>query len=429
GNTEDSLGAPGQATPGRRTFRWTVLPRREGTLQLPPPGFQWFDPSAETYRTAALAPVTVEVGPALRAASTSEQTFPSEFFEHPVFPFGTRVRPWALALSGALAGLGLSLWGGRGTPDPTGTRRAEIAARREALASSGGAAFWKLAEESAAWLESEGAVPAAVRARISSARYSSDPQNPAPVRRDLDQLLAARAPRGGLLPRRALAVTAMAAAIALAAFGWGRPGPDTAARALREADSAARRGDFGAARDGWLSPWKAGSHDAGLAARLAWYEIRAGSVGPAAAWVLAGEGDAARDPALGWVRERVREAGGLIGEGSSRLPVRRSEWAAGGALFAFAAALLWRRRRWAALCAMLALGCAFAFPLQSAWNGRLDRAVVRTPTTLEGSEIELEPGQVVRITRRQGDRVLVNAGRATSGWISARAVFGIGELQ
>ena len=208
------------------------------------------------------------------------------------------------------------------------------------------------------------------------------------------------------------------------------PVPVSAARALREADSAARSGDFARARAGWLAPWKAGSRDAALAARLAWYEIRAGSVGPAAAWVLAGERDEARDPALEWVRERVREAGGLIGEGSGRLPVRRLEWAVAAALFAFVATVLRRRRRRVSrACAALAMACAVAFPVQGEWLRRLDRAVIRTPSTIEGTEIELEPGQVVRITRRQEGRVMVSAGHGTAGWIPARAVFGIGELQ
>ena len=428
GTTEDSLAAPGQAAAGRRTFRWTVLPRREGTLQIPAPAFQWFDPAAQSYRTAALAPLSLEVGPALRAASTSEQTFPSEFFEHPVSPFGTRVQPWAFAIAGLLAGSAIVWWRGGARPGVVSERRAEIAARRAALAGAGGAAFWKLAEETAAGLEAEQALPAALRETIASARYSSELRNPAPVRRDLDQLLAARMPRGGVLPRRALAVGILAAALVVGFVGAGRPGPEAAARALREADSAARSGDFARARAGWIAPWKAGSHDAGLAARLAWYEIRAGSVGPAAAWVLAGENHEARESALGWVRERVREAGGLIGEGAGRLPVRRGEWAGLAAACALAAALMWRRRRLAVTLAVLALLSAVAFPLEGAWIRRLDRAVVRTPSAVEGTEIELEPGQVVRIMGRQGDRVKVMAGRGTSGWIPARAVYGIGEL-
>jgi hypothetical protein len=412
GTTEDSLGAPGQAAAGRRTFRWTVLPRREGTLELPAPAFQWFDPSAETYRSAPLAPLTIQVGPALRAASTSDQTFPGELFENPVSPFGTRARPWGFALAGLLAGSAIAMWRGGPRRDAAGERRSEIAARRTALAGAGGAAFWKLAEDAAAWLEAEAPLPAPLRDRISSARYSSEPANPAPVRRDLDQRLAARMPRGGELPRRALSIVLAAGALALAFFGLGAAGPDSALRATREADGAARNGDFVRARSGWIEPWKAGSHDAGLAA-----------------WVLAGENDEARDPALEWVRDRVREAGGLIGEGAGRLPVRRGEWAALAGVFGLAAGLLWPRRRGAIACALLALVCATAFPLEGAWIRHLDRAVVRSPSTVEGSEIELEPGQVVRIAGRQGDRVKVIAGRGTSGWIPARSVFGIGELQ
>jgi hypothetical protein len=429
GTTEDSLGAPGQATPGRRTFRWTVLPRREGTLSIPPPAFQWFDPSAVVYRTATLSPLTLEVGPALRAASTSEETFPPVFVDHPVAPFSARVQPWAFALAGLFAGGAVALWRGAARARGSGDPRGEFATRRAALASAGGAAFWKLAEETGALLETHGTLPPSLRDAIAAARYSTGTPNPVPVRRALDQLLATRAARGGGIPRRALAIGVLAVAGACVVLGAGRPGPDHAARAVLEADSAARSGDFARARSGWLTPWKGGSHDAGLAARLAWYEIRAGSVGPAAAWVLAGEDDEARDPALEWVRERVREAGGLIGEGAGRLPVRRLEWAALAGVLGLAAGLLMRRRRLAVACAILSLLAAAAFPLEGLWLQRLDRAVVRTPTTVEGTEIELEPGQVVRITRHEVDRVMVSAGPGTRGWIPGRAVFGIGELQ
>ena len=429
GNTEDSLGAPGQAAVGRRTFRWTVLPRREGTLQIPPPAFQWFDPAAASYRTAALAPLALEVGPALRAASTSEQSFPPVFSDHPVSPFSNHPRAWAFALAGLLLGAAVAVWRSSARSPAQTDARAAMASRRAALAAAGGATFWKLAEEAASLLEREGALPASLGGAIAAARYSNATPNPVPVRRALDQLLASRAARGGPGGRRVLAVGLAVAAAVIGVLGLGSAGDPRSEREAREADSAARSGDFGRARAGWLAPWKAGSHDAGLAARLAWYEIRAGSVGPAAAWVLAGEDDEARDPALEWVRERVREAGGLIGEGAGRLPVRRIEWAALAGLLAMGAALAWPKRRLAAICAILSLAAAAAFPLEGWRLERLDRAVVRTPSTVEGTAIELEPGQVVRITRRSGDRVLVSAGPGTRGWIPARAVFGIGELR
>lgn len=428
GDTEDSLGAPGQPSAGRRTFRWTLLPRREGTLTIPPPAFAWFDPAAQAYRSASLAALSLEVGPALNAAGGSEQTFPPQLFDRPVRPFGVPLRPWAFLLAGLLAGIAVSLARAR-APGAAPGRRAEIEALRATLAASGGVAFWKRAEETLVWLETEGALPPALRERIGSARYSSAMTNPVPVRRELDQILAARLPRERTLPRRALAMLLGVAAIAVACLGMPRPGPESAAAALRAADDAARAGVLDQAHSGWLSSWKSGVREAPLAARLAWYEIRSGAVGPAAAWVLAGEAGEARDPALAWVRDRVREAGGLSGEGAGRLPIRRAEWAGAAAAFAFAAALLRRRRRIAVVAGLIALVSAVAFPLEDAWLRGLGRAVVRAPSTIEGTEIELEPGQVVRITGRDGARVMVSAGRGASGWIPAPAVFGVEELQ
>ncbi len=62
--TDDSLAAPGETTPGRRRFSWTVLPRRTGRLQIAAPPFAWFDPAAGAYRTASLPPVELDVNAA-----------------------------------------------------------------------------------------------------------------------------------------------------------------------------------------------------------------------------------------------------------------------------------------------------------------------------------------------------------------------------
>lgn len=201
-----------------------------------------------------------------------------------------------------------------------------------------------------------------------------------------------------------------------------------AARALA-ADRAARSGDVERARREWTALWRDGSRNPGLAARLAWQEVRTGEVGTASLWVLEGERTESRDPALGWVAERVREGGGLIGARAMRLPIRRIEWCALALLLATLAGTLWSRRRPATVLLVLAAAAAFASPVESWQARRLDRAVMRAPTVLEGAEVGLEPGQVVRIVSRAESRVRVAAGAGIEGWVPARSIYSLEELR
>jgi hypothetical protein len=427
GTVEDSLAAPGTSTPGRRRFQWTVLPRREGQIEIEPPQFVWFDPAAGAYRRANLAPATLEVTPPLNTASGGEESFPRVFQEHPLPAPGSRpAQPWAFAIAGLALGAALVLWrraarSGAGEP--------ERAQQREWLRAVGlarGGDFWRIAEEASVWLESRGRPVKNLRRQIAASRYGGEAADPESVRRNLiEHLSQALAEARSPLPTRVAAVTLVLAAIALVVLFAPHPGEE---RAKGQGDAAARRGDVAAACSGWRARWREGDHRSPLAARLAWCEVRAGNVAPATVWVLAGERDEPRDPALAWVGERVREGGGMIGVERVRLPVRSLEWALLALGFGIAAGALWPRRVRAALALVIAIGCALARPVETAVARRSDVAVVREPIALDGTGTELEPGQVVHILERAEDRMRVRAGKAVFGWLPAHALYGLEDL-
>ena len=67
--------------------------------------------------------------------------------------------------------------------------------------------------------------------------------------------------------------------------------------------------------------------------------------------------------------------------------------------------------------AAAALGGAAVFPVQSLLRARDPRAVVLDRIALEGSGLSLEPGQVVRVRERNGERARVDAGADVVGWM------------
>ncbi len=427
GTVDDSLAAPGTSTPGRRRFQWTVLPRREGRIEIEPPQFVWFDPVAGVYRRADLAPATLEVGPPLNTASTGEESFPRVFQDHPFPGPGARhAQPWAFAIAGLALGAALALWR---RASRSGAGEPERAQQREWLRAVGlarGGDFWRIAEEASVWLESRGRPVKNLRRQIAASRYGGQAADPESVRRSLiEHLSQALAEARSPLPMRFAAVALMLAAVALIVLFSPHAGE---ASGSGEGDAAARRGDVATACSAWRARWRAGDHSSPLAARLAWGEVRAGNVAPATVWVLAGERDEPRDPALAWVGERVREGGGMIGVERVRLPVRSLEWALLALGFGFAAGALWPRRLPAAVALLLAIGCALARPVETAIAKKSDLAVVREPVALDETGVELEPGQVVHILERAEDRMRVRAGRGVLGWLPARAIYGLEDL-
>ena len=430
--TDDSLAAPGQAAPGRRTFQWTLLPRREGRLSIPPPAFAWFDPAQPQYRSIALEPLTLDVGPALNPAGGWSTTFPPVFLEHPVTPFARHSQPWAYAVAGLMLGGSIALLRAASRPASDAPERARQRERLRAIGLASGPDFWQAADEASAWLESRGGSVRALRESIAAARYGGAAPDAAKLRRALIEQLSKLLPaaRATLPMRVAAAALGLAAIVLVVLFSGGTTDLGTSrAREMVQADAAARIGDVDRARSAWRALWKEGAREAGLAARLAWGEIRTGSVGPAATWVLAGEIDDPRDPSLEWVRQRVQEAGGLIGSGGARLPVRRLEWALAALTFGALVGFAWPRRVVSAALVVLAVGAAAVFPAQTVALRRADRAVVRAPVGLEATGIELETGQVVRILERRGARVRIAAGRGVVAWVPASALYAVEDLR
>ena len=430
GTSEDSLPAPGASGAGRRRFQWNVLPRREGRLTIAAPVFAWFDPAARAYRSAALAPFVVEVGPRVFSSGGERDGFPVVFLRDVPDPFVRGATPWAWALAGLLAGAAAVAWRVRPAADRHAEARARGAAWRNALRAPGGAAFWRAAEEAAEWLELSGRPVGEVRAQVVATRYGGGDADVDAVRlrlsRELTAALPAAAVRQGWRP---VAVALAGVAVILLVLSGVPLGESANSLRLRAVDRVAREGDVARARAAWNELWREGARGPGLAARLAWAEATRGALGPAAVWVLRGEQTDARDPALAWVSELVREGGGLAGARPVRLPVRRVEWAVVALALGLGAGAVWPRRGLALPLAVLALCAAGVDPLQDAWAAHVGQSVVGRSVTLEGAGLELETGQVVQVLRSEGNWARVRAGRELEGRVPAAALLPVGRVR
>jgi hypothetical protein len=416
GTADDSLPALGVIARGRRRFQWNVLPQRPGALSIAPPAFAWFDPAARAYRHATLAPLGVEVGPPLFSSSHEREAFPGALLRDAPDPFARGVAPWAWALAGLLAGAAVVLWRARPAPDPRATERTQLAGWRNALRAPGGAAFWRAAEEACDWLERAGRPVEEVRAQVVATRYGGGEADVSAVRLRLSKELSGVLPAA---PRRwisrPVAVVLAAVAAIVLALSLAGLGESAGAVRLRAGDRAARDGDVARARAAWLGMWREGARAPALAARIAWAELTRGAPGPAAQWVLRGERWGARDPALAWVSDLVREGGGLAGERPVRLPIRRGEWAVLALALGIGAGACWPRRALVATLAALALAAAAVEPVQDVWATHVAQAVIARSVPLERTGLELETGQVVQVLGREGDLARVRAGRDLNG--------------
>jgi len=409
---DDSLGTAGEWGPGRKRFQWTVLARREGPLELVAPALGWFDPADGRYHEAQPPAVHVMIGPAAYpGGASSPGGYPAVLMERPVVPGSRPVQPWAWALGGGLAGAAIALRRRSSRTPPEAPERARALEWLRAVGTAEGPHFWSAAEDSVEWLAARGADVAGLAADVRRARYGGADSDPSAVRaRVVERLSAALPAAGGGFGPRALAGVALALGIAtVLLLGWGAPMPGSAG-ALRQAETAARRGDLGAAREGWDEAWRAGLHTPPLAARLAWADLQLGQVGQATAWALRGRRAEPRDPALEWMAARAREAGGLLGAPIERWPVRRIEWAIAAMALAIAAGLAWPRQGAVWTLAILALACGLVAELEALAMRTRPLAVVTRSCTLDPDGLELQPGQVVRLMGAHADVAEVRAG-------------------
>lgn len=427
GTSDDSLPAPEGAAAGRRRFQWNVLPRHTGALAIAAPAFAWFDPATGGYRSATLPALNVEVGPPVFSAGHEREVFPGALMRDAPDPFARGVAPWAWALAGLLAGAAAVAWRVRPALDPHAEARARVAGWRNALRAPGGAAFWRAAEEASEWLERSGRPMGEVRAQVIATRYGGGDADADAVRLGLARGLGAALPA---VPSqwmvRPAAVALAGGAVILAVLSGVPLGESANSLRLRAADQSARESDTARARAAWSEMWDEGARGPALAARLAWAEVARGALGPAAVWVLRGEQSDARDPALAWVSELVREGGGLAGARPVRLPVRRVEWAALALTLGLLAGAVWPRRGLALALAVLSLGAAGMDPIQDAWAAHVAQSVVGRSVTLQGTGLELETGQVVQVLRREGASARVRVGRELEGQVPASALLPVG---
>jgi len=408
---EDSLPTPGTAGVGRRRFQWTLLPRQVGALRIPPPHLVWFDPEAREYRTIHSPALSLSVGPAVGAGSAGgDEGFPKVFLNHPADPGARPGWPWGLAVAGAMIGAAWALWR---HSVPTSAETASGAQQREWLRAVGlahGPEFWDAADRAAAWLEREGRPVGSLPREIAAARYSGQAADENRIRRRVVELLSSTFEGGAAraMPR----MTAVALILIAAALAWvtgPHTGDDRGRLRAEQADERARQGDLDAARSEWVDLWREG-RSASVAARLAWVEIRRGRVGEAAAWVVRGDAGQPRDPALGYVAERVREAGGLSGERRSRVPLRPLEWGVLAGIAALMGCSRWPRRGLVFMGILTSVLLAAGPLIERTIDGNTERAVLLRTAMLEGSDVELEPGQVVRVLGRAGPSLRVRVG-------------------
>ncbi|MEO5987281.1 MAG: BatD family protein, partial [Candidatus Eisenbacteria bacterium] len=364
--SEDSLSPAGSASPGRRSFVWTLLPKRSGTLRIPAPPFAWFDPELGLYRQLSTPPLSLEVLSASGASSKdpSADRFPLAFAEHGVHAGGRAAWAWLAAISGMALGIAIRLWRGATRPDAHAGERAMAREYLRAVGFAKGPDFWRAAEQSATWLEAMGKPVLRLREDIAAARYGGQIAAEDDIRRRLVERLGETVQaEPSPTPRRTMATGLTLLSMVALWIATPQPGPERFRQLATQADALARQGQMAAAEAGWRRLWDEAPGDAALAARLGWARLQDGDLAGAVRWTLLGAEGEPREAALRWTEARAREAGGLVGTRVPSLPLRSLEWAVLAFAFALGLALAWPRRLVSAVLLSLTLLAAVAVPV------------------------------------------------------------------
>ena len=422
---EDSLPPAGAIGVGRRTFLWTLLPRHAGRLRVSAPTLVWFDPEASRYITSTPGALPLDVlSPRGIAGGEDVDGLPAVFSTHPARSGGRAAWPPVALAGGLLVALGIGAWRRSQAPDPGAPERAR---QREWLRSIGlahGPDFWRAADEVAGWLHDRGEQVLRIREAIQAARYGGKMDQEEDVRRRLVERLAATMPApAARWPLQAAGLLLIACGVILGVWALPRGTRSELADRARAADKRARAGDVRQAEAEWSRVWDENPGDPALAARLAWAALQREDPGAASVWVLLGERHEARDPALGIIAARVREAGGLVGAPGRSLPFRSGEWAAFAFALAVAGGALWPRRGLALAVLGLALVAGAWWPAEAAWRAEQRLGVVRNAVTLHPGEVMLDAGQVVRVLRREAGEVDVRVTGDLAGTLPAAALW------
>lgn len=422
---DDSLAPAGELGSARRSFRWTLVPKREGARDVPPPAFAWFDPQAGRYHQAVLATPRLQVLSARGAKSDPAAAGWLEAFSREGARPGSRpAAPWAALIAGLAMGAAWRLARAKGTADP---RAAERAHQRELLRAVGlarGPDFWRAADEALAWSEVRGERVLRLREEVQTARYGGQAMEEEGVRRRVVERLAeALPPPPAQPPRRWFALLAVILALAAWWFASARPGPARLAERAQAADAAARAGRTDEAVQEWRRLWREAPGDPALAARLAWGALEGNRPAEASAWVLLGRRGEPRSASLAAAEARAREAGALTGAGSGPIPVRSLEWAALACALALGAALEFSRRWTAAALLALAIAAAGVRAIEGRSLRDPSTRVVTSEVTLQGADMVLAPGEVVRSEGPgRSDAIRIRAGIDLRGEVPAAAV-------
>jgi len=123
------LDRSGQTLSGSKTFRYVLIPRANGSFEIPPIEFAWFDPDRNAYRTSSSGPIPVTV----TGTATAPETVVATTNGMPVDDFAAlfttadswsrtshsplhgRIWVWMLVLFPALAYGGALVWRQRQT--------------------------------------------------------------------------------------------------------------------------------------------------------------------------------------------------------------------------------------------------------------------------------------------------------------------------